>query len=79
LIFGEHALHLPSALVVQHAESEQNFVSLIAREKSGNKRSFIWVREIPQHVSVIFVGEIDIVEPPARPLVGSEVFRGRCT
>jgi hypothetical protein len=55
-VLGEYALHLVPALVVQHAQSKEYFVPRIARKKSRDKRSFIWVHESPQHVSVIIIG-----------------------
>jgi hypothetical protein len=48
--------HVVPALVVQHAQSEKYLVPHITRKKSGDKRSFIWVHKIPQHVSVIIIG-----------------------
>src|SRR5262249_373083 len=62
LVLGQHALHLVPALVVQHAQSEQYLVPPNARKKSGDKRSFIWVHEIPQYIPAIIIGEIDIME-----------------
>jgi hypothetical protein len=55
-VLGQYTLHLVPALVVQHAQSKEYFVPRIARKKSGDKRSFIWVQEIPQHVSIIIIG-----------------------
>ena len=63
LVLGEHTpLHLLPALVVQHAQSKKYLVPSITRKKSGDKRSFIWLNESPQHASVIIIGEIDIME-----------------
>src|SRR5262249_52360755 len=56
LVLWQHALHLVPALVVQHAQSEKYLVPRITRKKSSDKRSFIWVHKIPQHVSVIIIG-----------------------
>src|SRR5215831_20689452 len=61
LVLWQHALHLVPALVVQHAQSEKYLVTRITRKKSSDKRSFIWVHKIPQHVSVIIIGQIDSI------------------
>ena len=62
IVLGKDALHLMPAPIVQHAQREKYPVARVTRKKSGDKCGLIGMNEILQHLSVIIVGEIDIMK-----------------